>query len=143
MPESQLDEASALLADHFPPAVVDEYGKVVEPGFGTSEASLGKVRIQHLMPEPSLLDDNRMSSNEMADVRHRMVDSYARFLCSLGWHARKTLEHSSYPRLVVFKEDGEPCTGRVCAGSWCSHETAADELTALTEDLGLYPDRNA
>lgn len=32
----------------------------------------------------------------------------------------------------------EPCEGRVCAGSGCSHEQAANELIALTEELGLY-----
>jgi hypothetical protein len=35
-------------------------------------------------------------------------------------------------------EGSEPCTGRVCAGSGCSHEQAARDLIQLTEEMGLY-----
>ena len=36
--------------------------------------------------------------------------------------------------------DGEPCTGRVCAGSGCSHEQTASDLIAHDQDTGLYDD---
>lgn len=33
---------------------------------------------------------------------------------------------------------GEPCEGRVCSGSGCSHERTAAELTAHDQEIGLY-----
>lgn len=36
---------------------------------------------------------------------------------------------------------GEPCEGRACAGTGCSHERAADKLIRVTEDAGLYPNQ--
>lgn len=38
------------------------------------------------------------------------------------------------------RAEREPCEGRVCSGSGCSHERAAAELIEHDQALGLYDD---
>jgi hypothetical protein len=43
----------------------------------------------------------------------------------------------------LHRAEREPCEGRVCSGSGCSHERAAAELTAHDQAIGLYDDVTA
>lgn len=92
--------ARALFAKH-KVSVSDEYGKCTAPGYVVDESRDGQVRVSHRMPEPDLLDDDRLSDDEMAAERHRMVDTYAQTLEAAGWTVGRRGPRSRKPYLLA------------------------------------------
>nr|WTC12531.1 hypothetical protein OHA15_33835 [Streptomyces anthocyanicus] len=94
--------ARALFAKHGV-SVDDNYGKCVGSGYVVEEARDGMVRVSHRMPEQDLLDDDRMSDDEMAAERHQMVDDYAKTLEAAGWEVERRGPRSRKPYLLARK----------------------------------------
>jgi hypothetical protein len=94
--------ARALFAKH-KVSVSGGYGKCTAPGYVVDESRDGAVRVSHRMPEPDLLDDDRMSDDEMAAERHQMVDAYAKTLEAVGWTVERRGPRSRKPYLLAVK----------------------------------------
>ncbi|MFE5368173.1 hypothetical protein [Streptomyces mirabilis] len=92
--------ARALFAKHAV-SVDDNYGKCIGSGYAVDEARDGGVRVSHRMPEPDLLDDDRMSDDEMAAERHEMVAAYAQTLEAAGWTVERRGPRSRKPYLLA------------------------------------------
>lgn len=98
-----VDQAARVLFAKHGVSVDDNYGKCIGSGYVVDEAGNGGVRVSHRMPEPDLLDDNRMSDDEMAAERHRMVDAYAKTLEAAGWTVERRGPRSRKPYLLAHK----------------------------------------
>jgi hypothetical protein len=98
-----VDRAARVLFAKHSPAFSDQYGKCEVSGYVASEGVDGKVRVTHQIPEPDLLDDDRMSDDEMAAERHRMVELYAKTLETAGWTVARRGPHSRKPYLLASK----------------------------------------
>ncbi|MEV6833498.1 hypothetical protein AB0N17_03035 [Streptomyces sp. NPDC051133] len=96
-----VDRAARVLFAKHKVSVSDEYGKCTAPGYVVDESSDTAVRVSHRMPEPDLLDDDRMSDDEMAAERHRMVDAYAATLEAAGYTVKRRGPHSRKPYLLA------------------------------------------
>jgi hypothetical protein len=92
--------ARALFAKHRE-SVSDRYGKCIAPGYVVDESAEGVVRVSHRMPEPDLMDDDRMSDDEMAAERHQMVDAYAATLSAAGWVVERKRPQARKPYLLA------------------------------------------
>ncbi|WP_030247962.1 hypothetical protein [Streptomyces sp. NRRL S-455] len=102
MPRSEItDPAVRVLFAKHDPADSDQYGKCTAAGYFAEESADDEVRVSHRMPEPDLLDDDRMSSDEMAAERHRMVDAYATTLEAAGWTVERKGLHAQKPYLLA------------------------------------------
>lgn len=102
-----LDKAGRVLFAKHDVAVGDQYGKCIKAGYtidGTQDDET--VRVTHCIPELTALDDgydDRMSSDEMAAERHRMVDAYAATLTAAGWTVERRGPRSRKPYLLAYK----------------------------------------
>ena len=96
-----VDLAARVLFAIHKVSVSDRYGKCTAPGYVVDESREGAVRVAHRMPEPDLLDDDRMSDDEMAAERHRMVDAYAAPLEAAGWTVERRGPRSRKPYLLA------------------------------------------
>jgi hypothetical protein len=96
-----VDQAARILFAEHRVSVSDLYGKCTAPGYVVDESTDGKVRVSHRMPEPDLLDDDRMSDDEMAAERHRMVDAYAATLAAAGWAVERKGPRNRRPYLLA------------------------------------------
>lgn len=96
-----VDQAARVLFAEHKVSVSDRYGKCTAPGYTVDEGRDGQVRISHRMPEPDLLDDDRMSDDEMAEERHRMVDAYATTMAAAGWTVERRGPRSRKPYLLA------------------------------------------
>ncbi|MFE4420423.1 hypothetical protein [Streptomyces sp. NPDC056817] len=96
-----VDQAARVLFAEHKVSVSDQYGKCTAPGYVVDESRDGVVRIAHRMPEPDLLDDDRMSDDEMAAERHQMVDAYAATLSAAGWTVERRGPRSRKPYLLA------------------------------------------
>jgi hypothetical protein len=97
------DQAARVLFGEHKVSVSDRYGKCTASGYVVDPGADGQVRIAHRMPEPDLLDDDRMSDDEMAAERHRMVDAYAETLEVAGWTVVRRGPRSRKPYLLASK----------------------------------------
>jgi hypothetical protein len=85
-------------------SISDQYGKCTASGYVVDESTDGEVRVSHRMPELTATDDgydDRMSSDEMAAERHKMIDAYAATLEADGWIVERKGPHSRKPYLMV------------------------------------------
>lgn len=98
-----VDQASRVLFAKHKVSVGDQYGKCIAPGYVVDESRDGKVRVSHRTPEPDLLDEHRMSDDEMAAERHEMVDAYAKTLEVAGWTVQRRGPRSRKPFLLASK----------------------------------------
>lgn len=96
-----VDQAARVLFAQHKVSVSDEYGKCIAPGYVVDESSGSTVRISHRMPEPDLLDDDRMSDDDMAAERHHMVDAYATTLEAAGYTVERRGTRSRKPYLLA------------------------------------------
>lgn len=96
-----VDQAARVLFAKHQVSVDDRYGKCIGPGYVVDEKADGVVRVSHRMPEPDLLDDDRMSDDEMAAERHRMVDAYAKTLEAAGYTVERRGPRSRKPHLLA------------------------------------------
>jgi hypothetical protein len=96
-----VDQAARILFTVHKVSVSDQYGKCTAPGYVVDEMAGGQVRVSHQMPEPDLLDDDRMSDDEMAAERHRMVDAYAQTLEAAGYTVQRRGPRSRKPYLLA------------------------------------------
>jgi hypothetical protein len=96
-----VDQASRVLFAKHKVSVSDQYGKCDAPGYVVDESSDGKVRVSHRMPEPDLLDNDRMSDDEMAAERHQMVEAYAKTLEAAGYTVERRGPRSRKPYLLA------------------------------------------
>ncbi|MFD7109146.1 hypothetical protein ACFWAF_03015 [Streptomyces microflavus] len=103
-----VDQAARVLFAKHKVSVDDRYGKCISPGYVVDESRDGGVRVSHRMPEPDLLDDDRMSSDEMAEERHGMVELYAKSLESAGWSVTRRGPRSRNPYLLATRPTGNP-----------------------------------
>ncbi|MCX4232034.1 hypothetical protein [Streptomyces ortus] len=78
-----------------------EYGRIANPGFVVVVGPEGKARVSHMTPAPDLLDPDRISDDELAAERHRMVDAYAATLTAAGWRVDRRGPRSRHPYLLV------------------------------------------
>lgn len=98
-----VDQASRVLFAQHKVSVSDQYGKCTAPGYVVDESADGVVRVSHRMPEPDLLDDDRMSDDDMAAERHEMVDAYAATLSAAGWIVERKGPRSRKPYLLAHR----------------------------------------
>lgn len=98
-----VDQAARVLFAKHKVSVDDRYGKCIAPGYVVDEGRDGQVRVSHRMPEPDLLDGDRMSDDEMAAERHEMVDAYAKTLEAAGWTVERRGPHARKPYLLASK----------------------------------------
>lgn len=96
-----VDQAARVLFTAHKVSVSDRYGKCTAPGYVVDEGCEGAVRVSHRMPELDLLDDDRMSDDEMAAERHRMVNAYAATLENAGWTVERRGPRSRKPFLLA------------------------------------------
>lgn len=96
-----VDQAARVLFATHKVSVSDEYGKCIATGYVVDESRDGTVRVSHRMPEPDLLDDDRMSDDERAAERHEMVDAYAKALEAAGWTVERRGPRSRKPYLLA------------------------------------------
>jgi hypothetical protein len=96
-----VDQAARLLFANHKVSVADRYGKCIAPGYVVDDGRDGQVRVSHRMPEPDLLDDDRMSDDEMAAERHHMVDAYATTLAAAGWTVQQRGPRFRKPYLLA------------------------------------------
>ncbi|MFF7476581.1 hypothetical protein [Streptomyces sp. NPDC008092] len=96
-----VDQASRVLFAQHKVSVSDSYGKCTAPGYVVDDNGNGEVRIAHRMPEPDLLDDDRISDDKMAAERHRKVDAYAETLRSAGYTVERRGPRSRKPYLLA------------------------------------------
>ncbi|MYW49615.1 hypothetical protein [Streptomyces sp. SID161] len=96
-----VDKAARVLFAEHRVSVSDEYGKCIASGYVVDESNDTMVRVSHRMPEPDLLDDDRMSDDEMAAERHRMVDAYATTLEAAGYTVARRGPRSRKPYLLA------------------------------------------
>jgi hypothetical protein len=95
------EEAVTKLAEHHARVGKTEYGRIATPGFVVSGGPEGKARISHMTPSPDLLDPDRISDDDLAAERHRMVDAYAATLTAAGWRVERRGPRSRYPYLLA------------------------------------------
>lgn len=98
-----LDRAARVLFAKHKVSVSDQYGKCIAPGYTVGESTDSEVRVSHRMPEPDLLDDDRMSDDDMAAERHEMVAAYAETLEAAGWTVARRGPRSRKPYLLASK----------------------------------------
>lgn len=96
-----VDQAARILLAHHKVSVSDRYGKCEAAGYVVDDGRDGLVRVSHRMPEPDLLDDDRMSDDDMAAERHRMVDAYAATLADAGYTVERRGPRSRKPYLLA------------------------------------------
>ena len=96
-----VDQTARVLFAKHKVSVDDRYGKCIAPGYVVDERRDGGVRVSHRMPEPDLLDDDRMSDDEMAAERHQMVAAYAATLSAAGWTVERRGPRSRKPYLLA------------------------------------------
>ena len=96
-----VDQAARVLFAKHKVSVDDRYGKCTASGYVVDESSGGVVRVSHRMPEPDLLDDDRMGDDEMAAERHRLVDAYAKTLEAAGYTVERRGPRSRKPYLIA------------------------------------------
>ncbi|GAA1065255.1 hypothetical protein [Streptomyces asiaticus] len=96
-----VDQAARVLFAKHKVSVSDNYGKCTAPGYVVDASTDGGVRVSHRMPEPDLLDEDRMSDDEMAAERHRMVDAYATTLEAAGYTVERRGPRSRKPYLLA------------------------------------------
>lgn len=96
-----VDQAARVLFAHHKVSVSDEYGKCIAPGYIVDESAEGMVRVSHRTPEPDLLDDDRMSDDEMATERHRMIGAYAATLEAAGYVVERKGPRSRKPYVLA------------------------------------------
>lgn len=94
-------QAARALSTRHPACGVDQYGKCTAPGYVVEESTDDEVRVSHRMPEPDLLDDDRVSDDEMAAERHRMVDAYAATLEVAGYTVERKGPRSRKPYVLA------------------------------------------
>ncbi|MFD1278034.1 hypothetical protein [Streptomyces kaempferi] len=105
MPLPDLNEtvdaaARTLFAKHAP-ANMNRYGACEDAGYQAREGRDDKVRVSHVIPNQDLLDDDRMTDDEQAAERHRMVDAYAATLEAAGWTVDRRGPRSRKPYLLA------------------------------------------
>jgi hypothetical protein len=98
-----VDQAVRVLFAKHKVSVADRYGKCIAPGYVVDESADSVVRVSHRMPEPDLLDDDRMSDDEMAAERHEMVAAYAKTLEAAGWTVERRGPRARKPYLLASK----------------------------------------
>lgn len=96
-----VDAAARVLFAKHKVGVSDRYGNCTAPGYIVDEGRDGHVRVSHRIPEPDLLDDDRMSDDEMAAERHQMVDAYAKTLEAAGYTVERKGPRSRSPYLLA------------------------------------------
>ncbi|WP_030917222.1 hypothetical protein [Streptomyces sp. NRRL B-24720] len=96
-----VDQAARALFARHKVSVSDRYGKCIAPGYVVDEGRDGQVRVSHRTPETDLLDDNRMSDDDMAAERREMVDAYAQTLEAAGWTVARRGPHARKPYLLA------------------------------------------
>jgi hypothetical protein len=95
------EEAVAELSQRHARVGQNEYGGTVTPGFVVCAGAEGKARVSHMTPSPDLLDPDRISDDDLAAERHRMVDAYAATLTAAGWRVDRRGPRSRYPYLLA------------------------------------------
>ncbi|MFD5910187.1 hypothetical protein ACFWHL_15870 [Streptomyces massasporeus] len=95
------EAAVAQLAEHHARVGKNEYGASVTPGFVVCAGAEGRARVSHVTPSPDLLDPDRISDDDLAAERHRMVDAYAATLTAAGWRVEQRGPRSRYPYLLA------------------------------------------
>lgn len=98
-----VDQASRVLFAAHKVSVSDRHGKCTAPGYTVDQGRDGQVRVSHRMPEPDLMDDDRMSDDEMTAERHRMVDAYAHTLEVAGWTVERRGPRARKPYLLAWR----------------------------------------
>lgn len=96
-----VDQAARVLFAQHRVSVDDRSGKCISSGYVVDESRDGTVRVAHRMPEADLLDDDRMSDDEMVAERHQMVDAYAATLSTAGWTVDRKGPRSRKPYLLA------------------------------------------
>ena len=96
-----VDQAARVLLAEHSVCITDQYGKCTAPGYVVDDNGDGEVRVSHRMPEPDLLDDDRMSDDEMAAERHQMVDAYAKTLEAAGYTVERRGPRSRKPYILA------------------------------------------
>lgn len=99
-----VDMAARVLFAKHDSSVTDNSGKCIKSGYVVAESNGDTVRVAHRMPEPDLLDDDRMSDDEMAAERHRMVDAYAATLEAAGYTVERKGPHSRKPYVLAHRD---------------------------------------
>jgi hypothetical protein len=97
-----IDAAAAELwgAGHAP-VEVNEYGSYVAPGYKCESNGADLVRVEHKLPEPDLLDPDRMGTDEMYLARLAARDAYAATLRAAGWTVEERAVHGNRPILLA------------------------------------------
>jgi hypothetical protein len=102
-----LNAAAELRGAGHEPAVYNEYGSVITPGYKVESFDGDDiVRVEHKLPESDLTDPNRMGTDEKYFARSAARDAYAVTLRAAGWTVEERTVHVNRPILLaVFETD--------------------------------------
>lgn len=84
----QVAAARTALAGH-QPAVRNDYGSCIRPGFIVTEGRGDTARVHHQLPNLSMSDPNRRSSTERWHEQRARVEEYAVTLEAAGWAVQR------------------------------------------------------
>jgi hypothetical protein len=97
-----LDATTELWGAGHAPVEVNEYGSCIGPGYKVESSNdVDTVRIEHKLPEPDLLDPDRMSSDERYLARLAAQQAYAVTLRAAGWTVKERTVLGSRPILLA------------------------------------------
>lgn len=99
-----VDEAARILFAKHAPAHMNRYGACEGAGYQADLGRDGKVRVSHVIPNQDLLDDDRLTADEEAAERHRLVGLYAKTLEAAGWAVERRGPRSRKPYLLASRE---------------------------------------
>lgn len=99
-----LDAAAELRGAGHKPVKVNEYGSYIDPGYKVESSNdVDTVRIEHKLPEPDLLDPDRMGTDERYLTRLGARNAYTATLRAAGWSVEERTVLGNRPILLAAK----------------------------------------